>query len=471
MNFNQFLLILWARKNILLLTLAITFLTTLSVSLLLPKSYTAAVSVVVDSKSADPLTGMVLPSQLVPGYMATQVDIISSHAVAVRVVDQLHLTDIALVKEQFLEATKGDGSGSIRDWLADNLLENLDVKPSRESSIIQINYAGQEPQFAATLANVFASAYIQTVLELKVDPAKRQNEWFDGQIQNLRKNLEATQEKLSAAQREHGIVAADSNRLDLESARLAEISSQLVAAQAQAYDSQTRLRQMDEATAKKRLDELPDLLGNTLLQSMKADIAKTEAKLAELSERYGKNHPQYQGAAAELDALRAKIVAEINNAKGSVKQTAEIDQHREKELQQALENQKQRIFDLKQQRDALDVLTKEVEYTQHAYDIALQRAGQLHLESQVDQSNIAVLNPAIPPLKPTSPKILLNLILSLFLGTLLGTGFALLAEMLDRRLRTTEDVFDGLGLAVLAEIPGLNNNKQGWLALRLLKAR
>lgn len=469
MSFNQFLLILWARKIILLSTLTITFLTTLSVSLLLPKNYMATVSVLADSKTADPLTGMVLPSQLVPGYMATQVDIISSHAVGLRVVDQLHLADIAQVKDQFLEATEGEGT--IRDWLADNLQKKLEITPSRESSVIQINYNSEEPQFAATLANSFADAYIQTVLELKVEPSRRQNEWFEGQIRNLRKDLQAAQEKLSIAQREHGIVSADSRRLDLEGARLAEISNQLITVQAQAYDSQTRLKQMNQAMAKNRLQELPDLLDNSLLQNMKVDIVRAEGKLAELSARYGKNHPQFLSAIAELAALREKMAGEMHNVTGSVRQTSEIDQLREKELQQALENQKQHIFALTQQRDALDVLTKEVENSQHAYDTASQRAGQVHLESQIDQSNIAVLNPAVPPLKPASPKIVLNVLLSIFLGGLLGTGFALLAEMLDRRLRTTEDIFEGLGLAVLGEIPFRNNNNRGWLASRLLKAR
>ncbi len=158
-------------------------------SLVLPKKYSATVSVVVDSKSADPLTGMQMSSQLLPGYMATQVEIISSHAVALRVVENLHLTDIPVIQEQFVDATKGQGS--IKDWLADFMLKSLEVKPSRESSIIQISFDGNDPQFAATMANEFAKTYIEMSLELKVEPAKRQHEWFEGQIQNLRKELEA----------------------------------------------------------------------------------------------------------------------------------------------------------------------------------------------------------------------------------------------------------------------------------------
>lgn len=456
MNFMQFALILWARRRILLLTLGGTFLTTLGVSLVLPKTYTASVSVVVDYKGTDPLTGVMLPAQLMPGYMATQVDIISSHSVALRVVDRLKLADVPLVREQFVDAT--DGQGSIRDWLADSLLEDLDVKPSRESSVINIEFGGADPQFAAELANGFAESYIQASLELKVDPARRQAGWFDEQIKGLRETLEKAQQRLSALQRESGIVAAD-DRLDLENARLAEISSQLVAAQAQTYDSESRLRQMNEASDKKRLHELPDILGNNLLQSMKADLGRAEGKLAETAERYGSNHPQYQSAAAEVATLRGKITAEINTAKGSIEQSADLTRQREQDLQQALDEQKSRILELKRQRDQVAVLTREVESAQRAYETAMQRASQVRLESQIDQSNIAILNPAIPPLKPSKPKILLNLILSIFLGTMLGVGFALMTELLDRRVRSGADLVEGLGLPVLAEMPSAQTER------------
>lgn len=469
MNLNQFIVILWARRKILLLTLGATVLTTLAVSLVMPKTYVASVSVVVDYKGTDPLTGLMLPAQLMPGYMATQVDIISSHNVALKVVDRLKLADIPLVREQFAEAT--EGKGSIRDWLADALLKDLEVKPSRESSVIAISFAGQDPEYAAALANAFAEAYIQTGLELKVDPARRQAAWFEEQIQSLRGNLARAQEKLSAFQKEKGIAVADS-RLDIESARLAEISSQLVLAQSQVYDSQSRLKLMNDADANKQLQALPDILQNSLLQSMKADLTRAEGKLAEIGGRYSGNHPQYQSAQAEVESLRGKIAGEIRTAMGAIQQTAELAQQRERELQGALENQKQRILELKQHHDEVDVLLKEVESAQHAYDLAMQRASQVHLESQMDQSNLAVLNPAIPPLQPSKPKLLLNLLLSVFLGSLLGTGAALLAELLDRRIRAIEDITEGAGLPVLAELPPPEDrsSRLGRLAERFLKA-
>ena len=123
MNFSQFLLVLRARQRIVFITLLLTVATTLIVSLVLPKTYKATSSLVLNYKGVDPLTGLTMPGQLLPGYMATQIDIISSKNVALRVVDQLHLADSPAVMAQFREAA--DGRGTIRYWLAELLLKKL----------------------------------------------------------------------------------------------------------------------------------------------------------------------------------------------------------------------------------------------------------------------------------------------------------------------------------------------------------
>ncbi|MDZ4213139.1 MAG: Wzz/FepE/Etk N-terminal domain-containing protein, partial [Methylotenera sp.] len=171
MNFSQILSILAARKGILSWVFLVTVTTTIIISLVLPKTYTATASLVIDSKGADPVTGFMLPATLMPGYMATQVDIIQSHNVALKVVDKLDVVRSPLAQSQFEKATKGEGD--IRDWYADLFLQNLDVKPSRESSVIEISYRGADPKFAASLANAFAQAYINTNLQLKIEPAKQ----------------------------------------------------------------------------------------------------------------------------------------------------------------------------------------------------------------------------------------------------------------------------------------------------------
>ena len=117
----------------------------------------------------DPIAGQ-FAGMLAPSYMATQVDVIQSDRVARRVVRNLKLADNPQVRADWLEAT--GGQGDIEAWIAGRFSSNMDVRPSRESNVISVSYRAPDPGFAAALANAFVQAYIDTALELKVDPGE-----------------------------------------------------------------------------------------------------------------------------------------------------------------------------------------------------------------------------------------------------------------------------------------------------------
>jgi chain length determinant protein EpsF len=444
MSFQQFLLILRARLWLVLATLAVVVGTTLAVSLILPKQYTAEVALVVDAKSADPLLGGLLPAQMIPGYMATQVDIILSDRVAQRVVSLLKMDQSPVVQEQWREATEGEGS--IKVWLAAALKKQLDVKPSRESNVITIGYQGSDPGFAAGVANTFAQAYIDVSLELKVEPARQYAKWFDGQTNSLRADLEVAQKKLSEYQQERGIIATD-ERLDVETARLAELSTQLSMAQAQRVDSRSRQTQGGSA------ESLPEVMQNGLIQSLKSDLSRQEATRTQMAGRLGANHPELARIDAEISSLRDRVATETRRVVSSLGTTNRVNVQRVTEVEAALEAQKQKILDLKAQRDQIAVFQRDVENAQRAYDLVTQRLAQTSLESQNQQTNVVVLSPAVAPLKPSSPKVLLNTALAVFLGMLLGVGAALLLELMDQRVRGEEDLTLLDGVPMLGTIP------------------
>ena len=241
-------------------------------------------------------------------------------------------------------------------------------------------------------------------------------------------------------------------RLDIEASKLTDLGNQLVTTQSAMYDAETRQRQMNKALERDQVEELPDILGNNLLQGMKADLARAEGKLSDIAERYGRNHPQYISAAAEVRTLKEKLASELRVAGGAIGQAAQMSQQRVAEAQRALDEQKQRIFALKRQRDEVDVLNREVESAQRAYDATAQRANSVHLESQLDQSNVAVLSPATRPLEPASPRLIFNLAVALVIGAMVGAAAALTAELRDQRLRTAGQVTEATGLEVLAEL-------------------
>ena len=444
MNFAQFLLILQARKKIVLLTLLVTVTATLVVSLLLPKTYEATSSLVMNYKGVDPLTGMALPGQLLPGYMATQIDIISSKNVALRVVDQLKLAESPAVIAQFNEST--GGQGTVRDWLADLLLKKIDIVPAKESSVMNVTFKASDPQFAAAVANAFTEEYQKINVLLKVEPMKKATSYFDGQLKILRDKLEVAQAKLSKYQQEHGIVSVD-NRLDVESMRLNDLSAQLVAAQSQSMEANSR-----QAVARGSGNASPDVTASPVVQNLRVSLAQQESKLAEMGQRLGRNHPQYQSAAAEVARLRAGLNEQASLVTSSVSNNASVFAQREAALRTALADQKTKVLQLNRQRDEMNVLNKDVETAQRAFDNAAQRSSQTRIEGGSDQSDVSVLNPAVAPIEPAGPRVLLNTVLSLLLGTMLGIGIAMLSEMFDRRVRSEADLADVVHIPVLATI-------------------
>ena len=462
MTFTQFLRVLLARWKAIVFTLLGTVLVTLAVSLLLPKQYTATTSLVVDFKGMDPVLGVMLPAQLMPGYMATQVDIIQSHKVAADVVRTLKLADNPTAREQWQEAT--DGKGTPQDWLADVLLKKLDVKPSRESNVVDINYTGTDPEFAAAIANAFASAYIRTNLELRVDPARQTAAFFDEQLKILRSNLEQAQAKLNETQRAKGYSSAD-ERLDLDSARLAELSAQYTAAQGQAADAVSRQRQLADFLARGADPaSLPDVLANSLVQNLKSQLAASEARLEQISSQLGTNHPEVQRLKADIQQQRTKLKAEITTASTAISNSARIAERREAELRQALADQKARLMRVNQGRDEMAVLMKEVETAQRAYDTAAQRFTQTNLESQTSQTNIFVLTRATAPIEPSFPKTLLNLIIAVFAGSMFGVGVALVLETVGRRVRSVRDLAEAVPAPVLGALSNdqRSRRRNGW---------
>ncbi len=459
MNLQQFLLILWAHRKLVMFTFFATVIATTVVTFMLPKEYSATAAVVLDVKSPDPIAGMVLPGLMAPGYMATQVDIINSDRVTMRVIKMLRMDENPNIQEQWQEAT--EGKGKIGPWLAQLLQKKLDVKPSRESNVISISYSGASPEFAAAMANAFAQAYIDVNLELRIEPARQNAKWFDEQSKQYRERLDTAQKALSDYQQKSGIVATD-ERLDYETQKLNELSTQLTVAQAQGTDSSSKRKSSGSA------DTLPEVMQSGLISQMKGDIARLESRLKEVSGNFGVNHPQYQRSQAELAELKSKMNAEIARISSSIGTAGNISKQKVSELIAAVNAQKKRILELKEQRDEITLLVREVETAQRAFDAVGQRTTQSRLESQSVQTNVAVLNTATEPAKHARPKRMINIMLSMFVGLMLGVGAALLLELSQRRIRSADDLVQTLGIPVLASLDAEQTDLNWMSALRRL---
>jgi chain length determinant protein EpsF len=324
---------------------------------------------------------------------------------------------------------------------------------------------------AAIIADAFAKGYIDTTLELRVAPARDTAIWFDEQIKTLRDNLGTAQATLSAYQREKGFSATD-ERLDVESSRLSELSAQMVNAQAAASDATSRLSQLNDFLARGADPaNLPDILANPLVQSMKAQFTQSEARLDVLSSQLGANHPELQKLRADIATQRQKIKDEIGNVAAGIKNGQRVAERRLEELRQAVATQKAKMLAVNKGRDNMLVLIKEVENAQRALDAANSRFTQENLQGRSSQANVMVLSSAVPPLGPRFPKLALNIPLGILAGLFLGINLALLREFYDRRVRSPEDLRDRLEMPVLGVIEtGSKPKKRRWRRLGRTRA-
>jgi chain length determinant protein EpsF len=457
MDFNLFLLALRARLTLFAVVLGFTVLAASAVSLILPKSYKATVSLLVDAKEEQSLgtalRPLIQPQEMV-SYLQTQMDIITSAKVARNVIEDMKLADNTALRARLLgkpaenaalsETEKAEAS---ENALIEFLHKGLKVDTS-QSSVIQVTFTAQEARLAADIANAFAKAYIRTMLELRVEPTREAATWFNEQLQSLRANLEDAQAKLTDFNRRRGIVSADEH-FDVENTRLGTLADQVTRAQELTSQWNNRDQQARDSLQRSGATErLPDILDNPFLQKLKEEMLRGEAKLKELSTQYGPAHPQYQRQASENQSLREKLDAETAKAVAAISSSATQSRQREQDLKRAMSAQRSRVLDLKEDRNGLTVLRRNVESAERAYDTAMQRFVVSQVDSRAKQTNITVLNPAVAPRDPSRPKVFLNIALSLVVGVMLGIGMVLLAERFDRRVRSRSDLY-------MAEVPML----------------
>lgn len=441
MTFEQFYRILKAHRRLawivfgLILTLAVLH------GKLWPKSYKATATVVIDFK-ADPLTGASANGLMQPdAVLATQTSIIQSDHVARKVVRDLNLMQSEETQAKWQKETKG--KGSFEDWLGKTLIRGLNVKPAKDSSVLEIEYDSVDPGFAAVLANSFAKAYLDTLVQLRTDPARQYAGFFEERAAAARKKLEEAQQALAEAQKSQGVLLTD-ERMDLETVRLNELGSQLSGIRVMRVEATSR-REVAESGP----ERTAEVATNGVVMQHKADLARLQANLAELQTNLGDNHPQVIQMKASIEQHKARLREEIGKVASVVKGNDTVLREREAAARTAYDEQRAKLLEMKERRNQLVLLEQEVANAQRIYENISLRQSQSSLEGSANQSNSYLLSPAVEPPEHSFPKMGLNIVLALSLGTILTLFLTLAAELLDRRVRTATDIVHSLDLPVI----------------------
>jgi succinoglycan biosynthesis transport protein ExoP len=388
---------------------------------------------------------MVLPGMSQPSYMGTQVDLIRSERVVIGALKTLQLEQSDALREAWARATNS-APGTFMPWLTKLVQGNIIINPAKDSNVISVSFKANSPEFAYRMTNALIESYINTTLELRVEPAKRFRSLFDDQLKQAGQRLEVAQNKLSEYQRQHGMVATD-ERLDIENTRLTELSNQLVAMQGLRAEASSRQQQ-----SAAQPDRTPEVLINPVVSSLNADLARLEAKLKEQLATLGEAHPTVQETRANINELRSRITAETSKVTASVGINSKVSKEREAMVRADLEQQRTRVLSLKAERDQANVMQREVQSAQDAFERIHARRDVTGLESEANQTNVSVVQRANMPFAPSSPNLMVNLVLAFALGLVFSLGVALLLELWDRRLLSDDDIVVSLGLPIMGSL-------------------
>jgi len=449
------------RRKIVLLAFFATIVMTLGVSLLLPVQYESTATIMLDFDSSNPMnmnmaTSQTMTSSATLEYINTQTEIIKSRRIAEGVIDILSLDKAPGNIVSFNKAKdKNPLVNNFRRWLADSLLSSLKVIPLNSSRFLHIKFYSADPSYAAAVANAFAKSYNNYNLELKVSPYKDAENWFSEKLKYAKGHSDKSSEHLRTYQQKQGIISQQGAVYDDALKRLELINNELAIAKAKLYETSVALKRLESSNG--NYESLPEIISNLFIQGIKTEKIKLETQLTELSGKAGTKHPQYMRLKSMLEALNAKLNNEMQTVVSALRQDNVSAAQRVNSLESAVSNLKTQSTATNLSRFEMDSLTRESEASKQAYDQVLKKFSESSMQSDINRTNVFLVDPAVPAVSKHSPNIMRNLKLSVIVGLLLGLVLAFFFNYLDDTINNPEILEHQFGLAVLGIITTREN--------------
>lgn len=401
-------------------------------------------------------------------FYETQYKVITSRAVAQRVVDRLQLAQ----NLRFLDLDGIDDPVELerkkqRIDPVQVFLKNLKIEPVKDSRIVRLRFEDEDPQLAAQIANTLAESYIAENLSVKTVTTQNASEWLEGQLADLERKLEESGKALFEFKKSHDIVATSwEDRQSMVTQRLNQINDALTRARVKRAELQARndaIVAVGESIDKpgSEVEALQPVANSIAIQQIKLRYVETRSECADLRSRYGDNHPRLQACTQKLEETRQGLRDEIKTALNAAGQEYQEVLKTERNLKTLLAETKSDAFDLNQyERDYLE-LKRSYDNNQRLYELVLKRLKDTGVSGMLQVSNVRILDRARPANKPVRPDLVRNMALALLLGLLGGIGLAFGAEALDQSITSQQQVEERLGLPFLGIIPSIERTKDG----------
>lgn len=443
----------------------------LVVTLLMTPKYTASVTVEI-AREADKVTSFQgVEREASTGdqeFYQTQYGLLESRTLAERIATRLRLVDNQSFYEMFgasenepaFQQVNGryPASGrAVRQRRAGEiLLDHLAVAPARLSRLVEMRFTSPDPVFSAKVANAWAENFIETNLERKVQATSYGRNLLSRQLTQAKEKLDESQRQLvgyASAQRIINLPAQGSGGGTAASERsivadnLAALNAALSQATADRIQAQARYEQSGRAGAS------TEALRNQAINGLRQRRAELAADYQRLLVQFEPEYPAAKALQSQIEQLDRSITREEGRVSGSIQADFREAEGRERALQTRVEQLKNEFLDLRRRSIQYNIYQQEVDTNRALYDGLLKRFEEIGVAGGVGINNVSTVDAADVPQKPSSPRLLINLIVALLAGLGLGAGIALLLEQLDEAIADPAEVQRRLGLSLLGSVP------------------
>ncbi len=397
-------------------------------------------------------------------YMETQYQIIQSMKVSQSVVAELGLQrDAAFIYNLPKEAPIPKMAQLSEEQAAEVLKARLKVEPVKGSRLAVVRLQDANPERAQRVLAAVADTYVRQNIETAVEATVSANGWLNEQMNKLKGDLETSEMALHDYKKNNNLLsAAFDDRSNMLREQMGQLNQLLTAVRAKGKEAQARRDQV----AKIKLDdpsEMPafELLQSPLLQQLRGQY--NEAKRQKEALLGGGKGPEYDEVKAtdrRIAEARRGILAEVKNIQGALDRDLASVRQQEGGLAGLFEQSKKEALELNLLEIEYNRLRRSKENNEKLYSLLLERTKESDLARMLNVNNVRVLDRPRMPRGPVRPNVPLNIGVGILMGLLIGIGTAMARAMMDRTLKTPEDVEQVLGVSFLGLIPELEASKE-----------
>ena len=332
------------------------------------------------------------------------------------------------------------------------LQSRLKVVRQRNTFLVDINVNSHEPRKAAEIANAIANAYFEELIRSKSEATKTAAGWLNQQLTDLKSRLQASDRAVEEYRGQHNLTLTKGETVNGQ--QISDLNSKLVQARAEAAEARAKYEQVAQI-AKSKADpgSVTEALVSDTIARLRGQYAQLRMSEAELSSRYGPQHPQVIAVRAQLRDTQKLINDEVQRILQSRLHGYEVAAAREASLTTSLNGLQDVSSTSGQAEVRLRELQREADANRTLYESFLGHYKEATARESFELPEARIVSNANPPMQPSFPKALLFIGLAIPLGVCFGSLLAIGIDRFDRRVKTMEQVESISGMLGIATVP------------------